>query len=135
MDANIPIAQETPNRIELARNFSLAAYPDALKENNFVDAKDEVNNWCVAQIYDQDIDHGMVKLMFEGWSRKYDVAIRKTSTKMAPFRSHTEGYTGQKKTAYREFKLNQAYNSMMEKRVKDIIQSRFTVFQSAHECT
>ena len=59
-----------------------------------MDAKDEVNNWCVAEIVDENIDNGVVKLSFEGWSSKHDTILRKSSTKMAPFRSHTRGYTG-----------------------------------------
>ena len=124
----MPIALESPSRIELSRNFYLPSFHEALRVSCFLDAKDEVNNWCVAQIVDHGIDSGLLKLSFEGWSQKYDIKIRKTSAKISPFRSHTFGYTGQPKNAFRDFKQNQAYNSMMEKKVKEVINSRFTNF-------
>ena len=54
---------------------------------------------------------------------------------MAPFRSQTLGYTGQRKSAFRDFKLNQAQQIIIEKKVQRILDSKFTCFTSAHECT
>ena len=82
--------------------------PDLLQVTAFVDAKDEVNNWCVGQVSEVNVDRGTVRIHFEGWSERYDVELRKNSSKMAPFRSQTRGYTGQRKSAFRDFKLNQA---------------------------
>ena len=71
-----------------------------------MDAKDAVNNWCVAQVVEEYVDSGTVKIHFEGWSDRHDVVLKKNSNKMAPFRSQTRGYTGQRRVAYRDFKLN-----------------------------
>ena len=92
----------------MARNWSLQSARELLTVTQFVDAKDQVNNWCVAQVSEESVDNGTVKLHFEGWSERHDVILRKNSNKMAPFRSHTFGYTGQRKIAFRDFKLNQA---------------------------
>lgn len=88
------IVEPAADRAERAKNFNLAADHALLKVQTYVDAKDQVNNWCVAQVVEQNIDDGTVRLRFEGWSLRYDVVLKKNSTKMAPFRSHTFGYTG-----------------------------------------
>ena len=54
---------------------------------------------------------------------------------MAPFRSQTVGYTGQRRIAYRDFKLNKAQQIIIEKKVQHILNSKLTCFSSAHECT
>ena len=80
--------------MELARNWTLLSSREQLSVGSFVDAKDTVNNWCMAQIVEENVDQQMVKVHFEGWSERYDVIIKKNSNKMAPFRSQTRGYTG-----------------------------------------
>jgi len=102
---------------------------------NFVDAKDSVNNWCVGQIVEENVDHGTVKVRFEGWSDKHDVVLKKNSNKLAPFRTQTMGYTGQRRAAFRDFRLNQAQQIIIEKKVQRVVDSKFTCFSSAHECT
>jgi len=80
-------------------------------------------------------DTGYVKLHFEGWSERHDVVLKKNSYKMAPFRSQTCGYTGQRRIAFRDFKLNKAQQIIIEKKVQHLIASKLTCFSSAHECT
>ena len=38
----------------------------------YLDAKDSVNNWCVAKIIEHDIPNGRVTIHFDGWSNRYD---------------------------------------------------------------
>jgi hypothetical protein len=38
----------------------------------YIDAKDTVNHWCVAQIKDIDHEKNTVKIHFEGWTQRYD---------------------------------------------------------------
>lgn len=38
----------------------------------YVDAKDSVNNWCIAKIIDHDLPHYKISVHFDGWSGKYD---------------------------------------------------------------
>ena len=45
-----------PNRFELARNWSLLSSRELLTVTTFVDAKDSVNNWCVGQIIEENVD-------------------------------------------------------------------------------
>jgi hypothetical protein len=42
------IAEPLPDRVERSRNFNLNCESSILNLHNFVDAKDQVNNWCVA---------------------------------------------------------------------------------------
>ncbi len=62
--------------------------------DTYVDAKDTVNNWCVAIVKGFNFDEKTVRLGFEGWSSKYDIEIKRNSSKIAPFRTHSIGYTG-----------------------------------------
>ena len=129
------VAPSAEKKHELARNWTLLSSQELLAAQNFVDAKDSVNNWCVAQIQEYPDDTGYVKLHFEGWSERHDVIIKKNSNKMAPFRSQTVGYTGQRRIAFRDFKLNKAQQIIIEKKVQHILKSKMTCFSSAHECT
>ena len=81
------IAGSTLNKMEIARNWSLLSSRDLLTAHTYADAKDTVNNWCVGQVVEENIDQGTVKVHFEGWSDRHDAVFKKNSNKMAPFRS------------------------------------------------
>ena len=81
-------------KFELARNWSLTSTRELLAVTSYVDAKDQVNNWCVGQITEEFVDNGTVKVHIEGWSDRHDVILKKNSNKIAPCRQHTIGYTG-----------------------------------------
>ena len=38
----------------------------------FIDAKDSVNNWCVAKVTDHDLQNQKIHIHFDGWSARYD---------------------------------------------------------------
>jgi len=133
-------ASPSIKKTEMAKNFGMAALSpeglDYLAMDYYVDAKDQVNNWCVAQINEVMHDKNSIKIHFDGWSSRYDVVVKRNNhQKMAPFRSHTVGYTGQAKNAYREFKLTPTYMSLMQNKIEAIIDSKFQCFASAYECT
>ncbi len=52
-----------------AKNYNFLA---ELELNMFIDAKDTVNHWCVAQICDIDDEKNQIKIHFEGWTPRYD---------------------------------------------------------------
>ena len=60
----------------------------------FIDAVDSVNKWCLASVA-QIVSDTYVKVHFDGWSSKWDVAYKWNSWKVAPFRRYSKGYTGQ----------------------------------------
>ena len=76
-----------------------------------------------------------MKLHFEGWSLRYDIEVKRNSTKIAPFRTHSLGYTGQQKSAFRDFKFNPSYMALLSNRCREIIDSEFKCFQRPYEIT
>lgn len=126
--------------MKLAKKFNMGkpfeqGSIDYLAVDTYVDAKDTVNNWCVAIVKGINHDERTVRVGFEGWSSKYDIEVKRTSNKIAPFRTHSFGYTGQQKIAYRDFKMTSTYMAYMEKRVQEVIDSNFMGFSNAYECT
>lgn len=64
--------------------------PHQLKVGDWVDAKDRVNKWCVAQITAATAD--AVTVQYKGWANgKWDETISKNSAKLAPLSTHTGG--------------------------------------------
>lgn len=108
----------------------------------YVDGKDSVNNWCMAKIIEYDLETHRLTLHFDGWSTRYDEVskltnnymkhtvqiVRINSTRIAPFRKYTWGYTGQRNKALREFDLNYAYQVTLLNKIDLIIQSEFKCF-------
>lgn len=89
------------DRIKLAKNCPNPF--GTLKPGVFIDALDSINAWCVASIVE--VDENMLKIHFDGWPTKWDEWMRVTSYKIAPFRKHSIGYTGQTKVAIRKIDL------------------------------
>lgn len=66
----------------------------------WVDAIDSINAWLSSSI--EEVDGTSIKVHFEGWPSKWDEWMRITSYKVAPFRKHSIGYTGQVRVALRK---------------------------------
>lgn len=75
--------------------------PDEFRVGAYLDAKDTLQHWCAARILE--LGPTMIHLRFDGWSEKWDVKVPYASARVAPFRLHSVGYTGQKKAAIREW--------------------------------
>ena len=115
--------------------------------DSYIDAKDTLSKWCVAQIIEIDEANNSVRLHFEGWATRYDEVkllmlflqwIKKNSLRLAPFRRHTVCYTGQNNSTLRDFKfsytqinevyLNQIIYPQFSGKVNEIINSDFKIF-------
>jgi len=84
---------------------------------NFCDALDLNKQWCVAEVIDRQDDK--IKIHFEGWSNKFDEELYiSKSRKITHFRRFSQGYTGQKSTAYRLYNFN--HEDFLE--IKNLIQ-------------
>lgn len=71
------------NKFQSAKNYN---YIQDLQLDSYVDAKDTVNHWCVAQICDIDEEKNLVKIHFDGWTNRYDeVSIRHKSSPITCF--------------------------------------------------
>lgn len=104
--------------------------------HQFIDARDSVNTWCVAQIVEVNNEAQTITIHYDGWSDKYNMTVPKKTSKIGPFRSQCKGYSGQHKVALRPgWSLNQTTLVMLETKIKEIIQTKFTCFESAHACT
>ncbi len=55
------------DRVKLAEAYKLS---QEIAVGDFIDAKDTVDNWCVATVLK--VDAGEVHLNYDGWSSKYD---------------------------------------------------------------
>ena len=65
----------------------------------FLDVFDANNKWRVATVLK--IQEDSLLVSFDGWSGKWNETHPKNSSKIAPFRKFTSGYTGQAKKAVR----------------------------------
>lgn len=81
------------DRLEAASKYSIF---DHIKEKNWIDATDSINQWCLSQIVG--VTDKQVKVHFDGWPSRWDAEYKVYGSKVAPFRRYTRGYTGQVKT-------------------------------------
>lgn len=77
--------------------------PVWLKLHSFIDAKDSMSDWCVAQVLEIDLPVGSVTVNMDGWGAKWNSTYPLQSSKLAPFRKHSQGYTGPKRTTLRNW--------------------------------
>jgi len=98
-----------------------------LNEGLYVDAKDSVNNWCVAQVVEVDAIQDRVKVHYDGWSQKWETWIPVNSDKLAPFRMHSKRYSGQTKQAIRDWALKLSEIEEIEKLMTSLVQSEFAL--------
>ena len=83
-----------------------------LNVGDYVDARDNFGVWRVGKIID--IGKNFFDLHFDGWKQKWNERIFLTSNKIAPFRMHTDPYTGGNKQAQREVPLQDILLTMKQ---------------------
>ena len=69
----------------------------------YVDYLDTMRIWSVVKILDINQSSEELMLEFDGWSSKWNTSCKINSRKLAPFRSKSVGYTGQKENAIRSW--------------------------------
>lgn len=70
----------------------------------FIDAKDTMNEWCVAEV--KDVNKLCVNIILDGWAPKWETSFPIKSLKLAPFRKMSKGYTGPKTKGYRNWEYS-----------------------------
>ena len=65
------------DRIKLSETVNV--YKD-IKPGWYVDARDSVNNWCVAEV--QEVNGNEIKVNFDGWSSRYDEVAQKYNKRL-----------------------------------------------------
>ncbi len=77
---------------------------EEFRKGTYIDAKDTVNQWCVAEVIDWERGKRRLGIHYEGWSAKFDDSLvlqGEGHPKLGPFRRNSRGYTGQVRAAYR----------------------------------
>jgi len=64
-----PLNEDLPlvDRVKLAESYQ---FSELISPGSFIDAKDTVDNWCVATV--TKVQNGEVTVNYDGWSHKYD---------------------------------------------------------------
>ena len=101
--------------------------PAWLVTGYYIDAKDTVNDWCVAQVIDINTSSNTVEINFDGWGNRRNSVFQLTSSKLAPFRSHSQGYTGPKRYSTRSWEFSR-------EETEDIISCLESLLQSDLKC-
>lgn len=107
----------------------MACWLDEYKVACFIDSKDTSNTWCVAKIIKIDHENRNVSIRYEGWSDKWDNTFPFNSPKIAPFRLHSQLYTGQKNTALRSFFYSEDYLEELSGKMENLPNDAFQVTQ------
>ena len=123
---DLPLAE----RLKLADTFEPMKNPFV---GMYVDARDTVSTWCVAEVLTISVNE--VKVSFDGWSSKYDEEFRLKSSRIAPFRMYSKGYTGQIKNPLRRMEYSAEWIDTQMKKIKEVIESDFKVLKTAFEIT
>lgn len=101
--------------------------PHVLKVGDWVDAKDTVNKWCVAQVVEANEE--VVKIHYKGWAAKWDEEVpRSDTTKLSEHGTHTKG----KDTGYGR----RAQGDMWELPIESIRETQdrmLSIFQAMNE--
>lgn len=86
---------EFKEKCELLKKFNVN-----FKKGDYIDAKDTISQWCLAQI--TEVGETRIKVHFDGWPSRWDLDFKFHSYKLAPFRKVSTGYTGQPKNPLRK---------------------------------
>ena len=95
------------------------------KVNGFIDLFDS-GTWRSAVI--QKMNANTMEVRYEGWGPKYDEKDLKIADyRVAPFRKHSIGYTGQAKQAYRSFKYYADTKTEHEAKLLELIKDPLSI--------
>ena len=79
------------------------------------------------------MDDRQMTIHFDGWSEKYDETLPISSQRLSPFRLHTDGYTGQPRSAYRDFRIEPEYHNLILSKMQEMRETQFDSLKTASE--
>src|SRR5574343_675501 len=85
----------------------------------YIDAKDNSNDWCGAEV--KDITKGQVTVTFNEWAPKWEHTFPIRSPKIAPFRKNSRGYTGSRVRTVRSQQLPKETLNFMHFKVRSLM--------------
>lgn len=95
--------------------------PSWCQLNKFVDAKDSMNDWCVSQVTEINLEARTVTVNMDGWGTKWNTTYPIKSSKIAPFRKNSKGYTGPKRKAFRDWEFTMAEIQEVQQKVNRLL--------------
>lgn len=96
--------------------------PKWCKVQYFIDAKDSMNDWCVALVTEINEVNKTITVYHDGWgTRTTTYPFR--SSKIAPFRKNTAKYTGPKRGALRDWEISENELNDYQDQVNKILAS------------
>ena len=104
------------------------------KVGSYIDCLDTMRTWSVVKILDINEVTDEITFEFDGWSSKWNSICKRNSRKLAPFRSKTVGYTGQKENAIRSWVYSSAEVSDFDEHLNTLMKGSLST-GSAHETT
>ena len=101
------IAQNNMNDLKSNPNIVTYNFISSMKDDIYIDCKDTMGCWCVAQIISAKKEK--IQIHYIGWSKNYDEVLDVNSNKIAPFRRFSYGYTGQQSNSLYFKELSKDY--------------------------
>ena len=96
--------------------------PNWCRLGYFIDARDSMNDWCVAKVTEICEIKKTVTVFHDGWGTK-TMTYPFKSSKIAPFRKNTLKYTGPKDCAIRDWTITEEELRDMQNQVNRVLAS------------
>lgn len=88
--------------------IKMTEVPNWIRIGAYIDAKDSMNDWCVAKVIEVSPVLGKVTVVYDGWGNSRQCMYSLSSSKIAPFRKNSRGYLGPRRMAYRDWEFDRA---------------------------
>ena len=98
----------------------ISEVPKWCKVGFYIDAKDNFNEWCVAEV--KEITKSQVTVTFNEWAPKWEHTFPIKSPKIAPFRKNSKGYTGSRARTVRSQQLSKDTLASMHSKIRSLMQ-------------
>ena len=98
----------------------ISEVPKWCKVGFYIDAKDNFNEWCVAEV--KEITKSQVTVTFNEWAPKWEHSFPIKSPKIAPFRKNSKGYTGSRARTVRSQQLPKETLALMHSKIRSLMQ-------------
>ena len=99
--------------------------PSWCRLGSYIDAKDSMNDWCVAEVSEICEKKKTITVIYDGWGQRA-ATYPFRSAKIAPFRKNTTKYTGPKRIAIREWKISEQELTEMQTQLNQILESNLS---------
>ena len=99
--------------------------PPWCKVGYYIDAKDSMNDWCVAYVTDVSEGNKTITVYHDGWGTR-TTTYPSRSSKLAPFRRNTTKYTGPKREALRDWTISESELASYQEQLNKLLSSNLS---------